>query len=75
MSKKETVIENYNCPVLGSNAKVTITYLSLPGLKEPVEFDCNKTHECGIAQATSATSWRYDWSSCPRHSALNQGRR
>lgn len=71
MNNKETVIENFDCPVLSGIANVKITYLSFPGMKEAIEFDCNKTYDCGVVIATSDTAWRFDWSLCPKHSAVN----
>ena len=52
MNKKEIIRERLNCPVLGSIATTKTTYLvHASGLKVVTEFDCDNTHDCGVAIA------------------------
>lgn len=73
MNPIEVVGEQFSCPVLGKSAFTKITYRThtASGKRVMLQFQCDNDHDCGVASPSpSGKSFTYDWSKCPRDSAL-----
>ena len=68
----------FQCPKLRHIALVKIEQRVEKSAEDPTPIplstrlkDCDGKLRCGIAKATSPTSWAFDWPSCPAYVSLS----